>query len=99
MTAKFEKHLPVINEIARLMEEWGAKESAKPVQPGETHDVGVPRVTSVSDIAMALGRELQEIITVFEVLRLQPFTWERPSDYWVEDILESCTRHEVSQRF
>jgi hypothetical protein len=63
--------------------------------------LGEPRpgeVTTIAAIADGLHRSPNEIIRVFEILGIQPVSWEAPSDYRIEDILEAATRHEVSQR-
>jgi len=64
--------------------------------------LGEPRpgeMTTVAAIAEALHRSPGDIIRVFELLNLKPFTWDAPSDYSVEAIVEAATRHEVSRRF
>jgi hypothetical protein len=59
-----------------------------------------PRETvSVVEIANGLNRSRNEIITLFDVLNIQPGRWDEPSDYEIAAILESCSRHEVSARF
>lgn len=52
------------------------------------------------EIATALGIKGSDIYKLFDdVLGVKPRSWEFPDSYNVEDVLESCVRHEVSQSY
>jgi hypothetical protein len=82
--SEFEQNLPLIGEVVTLAERLA----------------GAGRVsTTLAELAESLRRPLAEIIRVFEVLNVQVASWSEPSLYRLNDIIESGTRHEVSQRF
>lgn len=50
-------------------------------------------------VAQALCQPVNLVIKIFDTLGLVPRNWMYPELYAVEDVLESCTRHEVAARF
>jgi hypothetical protein len=60
---------------------------------------GWPReMVTEREIATALCQPVSLIIKIFDTLGVVPRSWSHPELFSVEDIIESCTRHEVSWR-
>jgi len=53
---------------------------------------------SEREVAQALCQPVEVIIKLFNTLGVVPRNWCDPELFSCEDILESCTRHEVSAR-
>jgi hypothetical protein len=54
---------------------------------------------SEREMATRLGQPIELVIKIFNTLGVVPRSWSAPELYAVEDLLESCTRVEISARF
>jgi hypothetical protein len=81
--SEFEARLPLINDIYVLLDRWQLQRET----------------VSIAAISSALRRPVAEVIRVFQLLGLVPRRWSDPDQFAVADILESCSRHEVGNRY
>jgi len=56
------------------------------------------QTVTVQELSAALGRRRAELYRAFDLMGLQPATWEAPDEYALGDIIEVATRHEVAHR-